>query len=72
LKTSELAVKAKEASRRLAQASTVEKDRALLGMADAIERRSGEILAENAEDIAEGRSKGLQPQRGGRAAGPHR
>jgi glutamate-5-semialdehyde dehydrogenase len=59
LKTSELAVKAKEASRRLAQASTVEKDRALLGMADAIERRSGEILAENAEDIAEGRSKGL-------------
>jgi glutamate-5-semialdehyde dehydrogenase len=59
LKISELAVKAKEASRRLAQASTVEKDRALLGMADAIERRSEEILAENAEDIAEGRSKGL-------------
>ena len=59
MKTSELAIKAKEASRRLAQASTAEKDRALLGMADAIERRSGEILAENAEDIAEGRSKGL-------------
>ena len=59
MKTNELAVKAKEASRRLAQAGTAEKDRALLGMADAIERRSGEILAENAEDIAEGRSKGL-------------
>jgi glutamate-5-semialdehyde dehydrogenase len=59
LKIDELAIKAKEASRRLAQAGTAEKDRALLGMADAIERRSGEILAENAEDIAEGRTKGL-------------
>jgi glutamate-5-semialdehyde dehydrogenase len=59
LKISELAIKAREASRRLAQANSAEKNRALLGMADAIERRSEEILAENAEDIAEGRSKGL-------------
>jgi glutamate-5-semialdehyde dehydrogenase len=59
LKTNELASKAKEASRRLALASSAEKNRALLGMAEAIERRSDEILAENAEDVAEGRSNGL-------------
>ncbi len=55
----ELAVKAKEASRRLAKASSGEKNRALCGMAEAIERRGAEILAENEHDLVEGRSKGL-------------
>jgi len=59
LKTDELAAMAKQASRRLAEAKSADKDSALLGMAEAIERRSDEILAENAEDIAEGRSNGL-------------
>jgi glutamate-5-semialdehyde dehydrogenase len=59
LKISELATRAKAASRRLAEADSAAKDCALLGMAEAIERRSEEILAENAEDIAEGRKKGL-------------
>jgi glutamate-5-semialdehyde dehydrogenase len=59
LKSSELATRAKLASRRLAGASSADKNRALLGMAEAIDRRSEEILAENAADIAEGRSKGL-------------
>ena len=59
MKSSEIAIRAKRASRRLAGASSADKNRALLGMADAIERRSEEILAENAADIAEGRSKGL-------------
>jgi glutamate-5-semialdehyde dehydrogenase len=59
LRTDQLAMKAKEASRRLAVASSTEKNRALLGMAEAIERRSEEILAENALDIADGRAKGL-------------
>lgn len=61
MKTEETADKAKQASRRLAEASSAAKNRALLGMAEAIERRSGEILAENVEDIAEGRTKGLSP-----------
>jgi glutamate-5-semialdehyde dehydrogenase len=59
LKTDQLAMKAKEASRRLAVATSTEKNRALLGMAEAIERRSEEILAENALDIVDGRAKGL-------------
>jgi glutamate-5-semialdehyde dehydrogenase len=59
VRTSELATKAKEASRILGAADSATKDRALVGMAEAIGRRSQEILAENAQDIAEGRSKGL-------------
>lgn len=59
MKTIELATRAREASRRLAQARSAEKDRALMGMAEAIERRAEEILAENAQDVAEGRTKGL-------------
>ena len=53
------ATEAKRASRRLASASTATKDRALYEMADALERRTGEILLENAEDVADGRKKGL-------------
>ncbi len=61
MKTNELANRAKTASRVLARAKSAEKDRALLGMAEAIERRSEEILAENAQDVDEGRGKGLSP-----------
>jgi glutamate-5-semialdehyde dehydrogenase len=57
--TVELATRAKAASRVLAQAKSAEKDRALRGMAEAIERRGEEILAENALDVAEARTKGL-------------
>jgi glutamate-5-semialdehyde dehydrogenase len=59
LKTKEMAIQAKRASRRLATASAAVKNRALIAMADALERRSAEILVENADDIAEGRKKGL-------------
>lgn len=61
MKTKELAIHAKKASRRLAGASAAEKNRALMAMADALERRMAEILVENAEDVAEGRKKGLSP-----------
>ncbi len=61
MKNKELAMKAKAASRRLALADAALKNRALLAMADAIERRSAEILVENADDVAEGRKNGLSP-----------
>lgn len=54
-----LAREARQASRRLAVASSKQKDRALIEMAEALERRSGEILKENQEDLDEGRKKGL-------------
>jgi glutamate-5-semialdehyde dehydrogenase len=59
LKTKDMAIQAKRASRRLATANAAVKNRALIAMADALERRSAEILVENADDIAEGRKKGL-------------
>jgi glutamate-5-semialdehyde dehydrogenase len=61
LKIKDLAAHAKVASRRLAAADTAVKNRALLAMAEALERRGAEILVENAEDIAEGRKNGLSP-----------
>jgi len=54
-----LALQAKGASRLLAQSPSAQKDQALLEMADALERRTGEILQENAEDVTDGRKKGL-------------
>lgn len=54
-----LATDAKLASRRLATLSSAHKDRALLEMAEALELRMGEILEENAIDMAEGRKRGL-------------
>lgn len=57
----ELAARAKTASRRLATANAQEKNRALLAMADALDRRAAEILVENAEDVTEGRKNGLSP-----------
>ena len=59
MKTRELAASAKVASRRLATANAATKNKALMAMAEALERRSGEILVENAEDVEEGRKKGL-------------
>ena len=54
-----LAMAAKRASRQLALKNAAEKNRALIAMADALQRRSAEILVENAEDVEEGRKKGL-------------
>jgi len=61
LKTEELAQSAKKASRRLALLTAAEKNRALIEMAEALARRSAEILVENAKDVAEGRKKGRTP-----------
>jgi glutamate-5-semialdehyde dehydrogenase len=58
-KTRDQAVSAKAASRHVAVADTVIKNKALVAMAEAIERRAGEILVENADDVTEGRKKGL-------------
>jgi glutamate-5-semialdehyde dehydrogenase len=58
-KISELATAAKRASRRLALMTAAEKNRSLIAMADALQRRSAEILVENDKDVEEGRKKGL-------------
>jgi glutamate-5-semialdehyde dehydrogenase len=59
LKIKDYATNAKRGSYRLATADAAVKNRALLAMAEAIERRAQEILVENAHDIAEGRRTGL-------------
>lgn len=59
MKTKNLASKAKQASRILATLDTGQKNRALAAMADALERRSDEILVENEHDVSEGRKNGL-------------
>ena len=61
MNTQELAARAKAASRRLATANAAEKNRALVAMADALDRRAAEILVENEQDVAEGRKNGLSP-----------
>ncbi len=61
MRIKDLAIKAKAASRNLATANAAEKNRALLAMAEALHRRAAEILVENAQDISEGRKKGLSP-----------
>lgn len=58
-KITDLAAAAKKASRRLALMTAAEKNRALIAMAEALQRRSAEILVENAEDVEEGRKRGL-------------
>ncbi len=50
---------ARAASRQLAVSSTAQKNAALLAIADALEAQAGAILAANAQDIADGRAKGL-------------
>src|SRR5690349_1488213 len=54
----EIGARAKAAGRRLALASSADKDRALAAMAAAIRGSAAAILAANAEDIAEARSGG--------------
>jgi glutamate-5-semialdehyde dehydrogenase len=61
LNTSELAARAKKVSYVLGALDASQKNRALLSMAEALERRSAEILAENAADVAAGRKNGLTP-----------
>ncbi len=56
-----MAYSAKQASRRLALLTAAVKNRALFEMAEALDRRSAEILVENAKDVSEGRKKGLSP-----------
>src|SRR5674476_776731 len=54
-----LAGAARLASRRLGLLTRADKDQALLGMADALDSASAEIIAANDEDIARGRAEGL-------------
>lgn len=61
MKIKDLASKAKQASYQLQGAEAAQKNRALFCIADALQRRAGEILAENAKDVAEGRAGGLSP-----------
>jgi glutamate-5-semialdehyde dehydrogenase len=49
--------RAQAAARRLALASTAEKDRALTAMAQAVRAARSDILAANAEDVAEAKSR---------------
>jgi len=55
----ELAVAARQASRRLALLSRAGKDAALRAMADALDTASAEIIVANDADIARGRAQGL-------------
>ena len=52
---------ARAASRQMAKASTAAKNVALLAMAADIRTRRDELLAANAEDVAEARANGLEP-----------
>jgi glutamate-5-semialdehyde dehydrogenase len=54
----DIGARARAAGRRLALASTADKDRALAAMAQAIRGATAAILAANAEDIAEAKSGG--------------
>ena len=54
----EIGRRAKTAARRLALASTADKDQALAAMAAAIRAARGDILAANREDIAEAKGQG--------------
>ncbi|WP_415033438.1 glutamate-5-semialdehyde dehydrogenase [Azonexus sp.] len=56
-----LGQQARHASRRLAAASTAEKNAALQHLADAIRRQRAALLAANAEDLAAARASGLEP-----------
>jgi glutamate-5-semialdehyde dehydrogenase len=57
----ELARKAQEASRRLAQVSTAIKNEALLEMAEALERHQERLIKENRKDLALGKKAYLTP-----------
>ncbi len=53
--------RAKSAARALALASATQKDQALAGMAEAVRAAKADILAANAEDIAEAKAAGATP-----------
>jgi glutamate-5-semialdehyde dehydrogenase len=55
----ELCLAARAAARELATLDSATKDRALLAVADALERRTGDILEANARDLDAGREAGL-------------
>jgi glutamate-5-semialdehyde dehydrogenase len=59
MQISELCIKATRAARTLAGLSTKDKNRALLEMASALERRTDEILRENRDDVKEGKTAHL-------------
>ena len=59
---SELALKARAASRSLSTASGENRSRALLGIADEIDSASDFILAANAEDMSRTKSENMHPQ----------
>lgn len=54
-----MGIAAKAAARKLAPLSTIEKNQALLAIADELEAQAEMVLAQNALDIADGRAKGL-------------
>src|SRR6266511_6150891 len=60
-RVSELGRRARAASRRLAAASTAEKDAALLTAADLLVERTPEILAANAADTERAAAGGMEP-----------
>jgi glutamate-5-semialdehyde dehydrogenase len=57
----ELCLAAKAAARELAALDSAAKDRALLAVADALERRTAEIVDANRRDLDAGRESGLSP-----------
>ena len=66
----DLARRAKTASRRMATASTIEKNDALLAAADLLEARTAELVDANAADV-DGRRGGRHRCRARRPAPPH-
>ncbi|MHB0914184.1 MAG: glutamate-5-semialdehyde dehydrogenase [Thermoleophilia bacterium] len=59
MKIVELCKNAREASRQLAGMNTSDKNRALLEIAAALERRQGEIIRENRDDVRDGKKARL-------------
>ncbi len=57
----EMAARARQAARVMANLSTEVKNRLLLAMAEALDAQRGFIRAENAKDLEAGRAKGLSP-----------
>ncbi len=59
---SELALKARAASRSLSTATGQQRSQALMGIADEIDKSSDYILAANAEDMVRAKSENMHPQ----------
>ena len=57
----ELGRRARAASREIARATMAQKNEALLGIADAIDRNRAQLLAANREDLNAANAKGLEP-----------